>query len=169
MVPTVTTLGAHVLIDAHSGAVATSYELLAGEPPFSDDVRSMLDGRLSRHPAAIGEHRPEAGTGLCDLVSRLLDKEPAARPVSAAEVEARLLADTVPRPLPVARRGTRGPERVAAGYRRRRRTFAASARRMTGVGSIASALVVAAWALLQGAGVAAVVRRMTNVDPRASG
>jgi serine/threonine protein kinase len=61
------------------------YELLAGTPPF---VGPGVDDVLRQHVQAaavpIQVHRPDVWPGLADLVMRLLAKDPATRPASAA-------------------------------------------------------------------------------------
>jgi len=68
-----------------------AYELLAGRPPFAAmSPHKLLAAHMAERPQAIGELRPETPPMLADLVMQCLEKDPDARPQSAAEV-ARLL------------------------------------------------------------------------------
>src|SRR5689334_20365818 len=63
------------------------YELLAGRPPFTDrtPVR-ILAAHMGERPKPVAELRPDAPSALTELVMRCLEKEPDARPQSAAQV-----------------------------------------------------------------------------------
>jgi eukaryotic-like serine/threonine-protein kinase len=64
-----------------------AYELLAGHTPFHDrSPQRMLAAHITEPPRPIHELRPDAPAALSDLVMRLLEKDPANRPASAAEV-----------------------------------------------------------------------------------
>ena len=64
-----------------------AYELLAGHTPFADrSPQRMLAAHLAEFPQPIQELRPDAPAPLSELVMRLLAKDPADRPASAAEV-----------------------------------------------------------------------------------
>ncbi len=64
-----------------------AYELLAGRTPFHDrSPQRMLAAHITETPLPIHELRPDAPASLSDLVMRLLEKDPAHRPASAAEV-----------------------------------------------------------------------------------
>ena len=77
------------------------YEMVTGRPPFvGDDTVAVVTQHLNTPPVAPTWHRPDCPPGLEALVLRLLEKDPANRPESAAEV-AQLLAAidlNVPRP-----------------------------------------------------------------------
>lgn len=60
------------------------YELLTGEPPFTGTVWDVLAQHASRMPEPVRTHRPEVTGELDRLVLRLLSKDPADRPQSAA-------------------------------------------------------------------------------------
>jgi eukaryotic-like serine/threonine-protein kinase len=61
------------------------YELLAGSPPFvGPKVEDVLRQHVQAAAVPIQAHRPDVWPGLADLVMRLLAKDPAARPASAA-------------------------------------------------------------------------------------
>ena len=63
------------------------YELLSGRTPFHDrSPQRMLAAHLTEAPQPVGALRPDAPAALSDLVMRLLEKDPANRPASAAEV-----------------------------------------------------------------------------------
>ena len=64
------------------GVVA--YELLVGEPPFTDrELGPLLVAHATRDPVPIATRRPELPVALADLVDRCLRKDPAERWSSA--------------------------------------------------------------------------------------
>ena len=72
-----------------------AYELLTGAPPFAGrSPQRTLAAHLTETPRPIEDVRPEVPPGLAALVMRCLEKEPSARPQSAAEMGASL--DGVP-------------------------------------------------------------------------
>jgi class 3 adenylate cyclase len=82
---------------------ATLYELLTGRPPFvGDDSVAVISQHLNTRPVAPSWHRSEVRPDLEALVLELLEKEPQARPQSAAAVRARIDAvrETLARPTP---------------------------------------------------------------------
>ncbi|HTK52217.1 MAG TPA: protein kinase [Gemmatimonadaceae bacterium] len=63
------------------------YELLAGHPPFADRTPlRVLAAHMGEPPKPVAELRPDAPLALTELVTRCLEKEPDARPQSAADV-----------------------------------------------------------------------------------
>ena len=67
------------------------YELLSGTPPFGTACNAQTFARvLTYRQPPLGELVPGLDAALSDLVDQLLDKEPALRPQSAAEVLIRL-------------------------------------------------------------------------------
>ena len=69
------------------------HELLTGQVPFdADDPVSLMTAHLTRAPEAPSERRSGLPVALDDLVLRLLAKEPADRPQSAASVHDELRA-----------------------------------------------------------------------------
>src|SRR5919206_2263651 len=63
------------------------YELLAGRPPFHGRTpQKLLAAQMAERPAPIESLRPDTPPALAALVVRCLEKEPDARPQSAAEV-----------------------------------------------------------------------------------
>ncbi|HTL05265.1 MAG TPA: protein kinase, partial [Gemmatimonadales bacterium] len=65
-----------------------AYEMIAGRPPFTGQTaQEILAAQLAVQPLPITELRPETPPGLAALVMRCLEKQPEARPQSAAEVE----------------------------------------------------------------------------------
>ncbi|XXT24263.1 protein kinase [Sorangium sp. So ce429] len=70
---------------------AVLYECLAGRPAFAGHhVMAVLAKVLLEEPPRLAELRPEVPRALDALVARLLAKDPAARPESAAAVAAEL-------------------------------------------------------------------------------
>lgn len=92
------------------------YECLDGRHPFAgSNLREMMIQTLSRDPQPIGERRPELPAELAQLVTQLLDKDPARRPPGAPAVAERLEALALVRaagwrfePAPAAERKSRG-------------------------------------------------------------
>jgi eukaryotic-like serine/threonine-protein kinase len=69
------------------------YEMLVGTPPFHGRApQQLLAAQLTEKPAPIASRRYDVPEALATLVMRLLEKEPAKRPKTAAEV-ARSLED----------------------------------------------------------------------------
>jgi len=70
---------------------AMLYEMVTGRPPFvGDEAVAIIGQHLNTPPVAPTWHRPDCPPGLETLILRLLEKEPAKRPASAAEVRAAL-------------------------------------------------------------------------------
>ena len=66
---------------------AMLYEMITGRPPFvGDDSVAIIGQHLNTPPVAPTWHNPDVPPGLEALVLRLLEKDPASRPSSAAEV-----------------------------------------------------------------------------------
>ncbi|SFD72894.1 serine/threonine-protein kinase [Streptomyces aidingensis] len=64
------------------------YEILGGRPPFTaEDAVVMAVRHLTDDPAPLSRLRRDVPPALCDLVSRLLTKQPEGRPASAVEVQ----------------------------------------------------------------------------------
>jgi len=64
-----------------------AYELLAGRPPFvARTAQRLIGAHMSERPQPISELRPEAPAALAAMVMRCLEKDPSARPESAAEL-----------------------------------------------------------------------------------
>ena len=69
------------------------YEMSAGCVPFTGrSVGGLLVAHASEPPPRLAEVAPATDPGLVALVMALLEKDPAARPQTAKEVEARLVA-----------------------------------------------------------------------------
>jgi serine/threonine-protein kinase len=63
------------------------YEMLAGTPPFHGRTpQALLTAQLTERPAPIHVRRYDVPVALADLLMKCLEKDPAARPKSAAEV-----------------------------------------------------------------------------------
>ncbi|HEY4137740.1 MAG TPA: serine/threonine-protein kinase, partial [Casimicrobiaceae bacterium] len=68
-----------------------AYELLVGKPPFADrSPQRMMAAHMSEAPRIITELRPDLPEPITRMVMRCLEKEPSARPQSAAELTASL-------------------------------------------------------------------------------
>jgi Tol biopolymer transport system component len=68
-----------------------AYELLAGRPPFTGDARQeILSAHLAEAPAPISTHRPDVPAPLAELVMKSLEKRPADRWQTAADLVHRL-------------------------------------------------------------------------------
>ncbi|MBI2886001.1 MAG: serine/threonine protein kinase, partial [Chloroflexi bacterium] len=66
---------------------AMLYELACGRPPFvGDDSVAIIGQHLNTPPVSPSWHRPGLPPALETLILRLLEKDPARRPASAAEV-----------------------------------------------------------------------------------
>ncbi len=64
-----------------------SYELLVGKPPFAGRAPAqLLAAHLAEQPRHVAAERGDIPRALSDLVMRCLEKEPARRPQSAAQV-----------------------------------------------------------------------------------
>lgn len=64
-----------------------AFEMLTGQTPFGDlSPQRILAAHLSEKPAAVESRRPDCPPALALLVARLLEKDPADRLASAAEV-----------------------------------------------------------------------------------
>src|SRR5215472_11882730 len=78
------------------------FEMLAGEPPFTADSAVGLAYRhVHDHPGPPSALQPGVPAQLDAVTARLLAKEPAARPASAAAARADLLAALTPDATPV--------------------------------------------------------------------
>ncbi len=67
------------------------YQLLSGRPPFFSSLPgALLMMQVMDRPAPLDVVRPDLPAGLSQLVGDLLEKEPAARPATAAEVGSRI-------------------------------------------------------------------------------
>jgi tetratricopeptide (TPR) repeat protein len=83
------------------GVVA--YELLVGEPPFTDrELGPLLVAHATREPVPIATRRPEVPMALADLVDRCLRKDPAERWSSADALCQALQAAAAPGAVGVA-------------------------------------------------------------------
>ncbi|WP_329478668.1 serine/threonine protein kinase [Kribbella sp. NBC_01484] len=141
------------------------HQLLVGRPPFTGDAESVPASQVGVPVTPVQQRLPDADNRVTSLIDGLLAKDPCQRPASATEFEARLAtapertlvlavpaADTDPprsdtaTDVPVIRLTVPPP------LFRRRTPIMARARRLTGAGSVVSAvIVVAAGAVLFGA------------------
>ena len=80
------------------GVVA--YELLSGQPPFSGrTTQALLAAHVVETPESLAVRRPKVPAALTTLVMRCLEKRPADRPQSAAEIVRTLDALTGSAPM----------------------------------------------------------------------
>src|SRR5262245_24562982 len=64
-----------------------AYELFAGAPPFAGrSPAALLAAQMTETPALLSVARPDVPVPLVELVRRCLEKDPAKRPQSAAEL-----------------------------------------------------------------------------------
>jgi len=86
------TVGSH--LDGRSDIYSLGvifYRLLGGQLPFNcSSMGELLQMQLTAVPKPLGLIRPETPKSLENLVNGMLEKEPAARPQNALEVQARL-------------------------------------------------------------------------------
>jgi serine/threonine protein kinase len=69
------------------------YQLLSGRPPFFSTLPgALLMMQVMDRATPLSVARPDLPAGLSELVSDLMEKEPAARPANAAEVISRITA-----------------------------------------------------------------------------
>ncbi len=69
------------------------YQLLSGRPPFFSTLPgALLMMQVMDRPTPLNVVRPDLPAGLSELVGDLMEKEPAARPATAAEVASRIAA-----------------------------------------------------------------------------
>lgn len=87
------------------------HECLAGVPAFAGEQPMAILAKILVEPATpLATLRPELPAALCDLVTALLEKEPARRPSTAMDVAGRLRAlgpiqvDAARAPLPLQKR-----------------------------------------------------------------
>ena len=72
-----------------------AYELLTGRPPFTDLApHKLLVAHMTERPDPVASLRADVPRPLADLVMRCLEKDPSARPQSAAEIVRQLDAVT---------------------------------------------------------------------------
>jgi serine/threonine-protein kinase len=76
---------------------AMAYEMLTGRPPFTSlSPHQMLAAHVTEPVPPITDHRPTLPPEVADLVMRCLEKNPADRPQSAAELHQLLEALATP-------------------------------------------------------------------------
>ena len=110
------------------------YEMLVGTPPFHGRApQQLLAAQLTEKPAPISTRRYDVPEALAALIMRLLEKEPANRPRTAADV-ARALED------PAVVSGTFPSPPVKRASRPRRVIWA-----LAGAGILASVAAGSAW------------------------
>ena len=69
------------------------YEMVTGRPPcMGDDEIAISSQHINTPPVAPQWHRPEIPASLDSLIMRMLSKNPAERPDSAADVLSALQA-----------------------------------------------------------------------------
>jgi eukaryotic-like serine/threonine-protein kinase len=94
------------------------FTMLTGAPPFlGDSPMSVAYQHLHNDPPTLRSRRVDVPEGLNDLVARMLSKDPAARPDTAAQVRAELAAWAKP---PIAIRPPAAAEPIIGPSRRQR-------------------------------------------------
>ena len=98
MAPEQATGGAHVDHRADVYALGVlAYEVLTGRPPFVGlSAQGMLAAHVTQAPEPVTTHRPGVPAAMAALVMRCLEKRPADRWQTAAEVHAQLDALATP-------------------------------------------------------------------------
>ena len=98
------------------GAGAVMYQMLAGRPPFAGDtIWGVMDATLRRDPPSLKSWRTDVPASLERIVSRCLDKDPARRYGSAAELSQAIDAVKAERAPQTAVRGGTPRWIIAAG------------------------------------------------------
>ncbi|WP_298866617.1 serine/threonine-protein kinase [uncultured Gimesia sp.] len=65
----------------------TCYHLVSGRPPFHGETAlSIAVKHLNEPPAPLKNHRPDLPKELCDLIHRMMEKDPGKRPADAKEL-----------------------------------------------------------------------------------
>jgi formylglycine-generating enzyme required for sulfatase activity/dienelactone hydrolase len=82
-------------VDIYAAGI-TAYEMLTGRTPFSGSPQSVLGAHISQAPRPVTELRPDTPPALAAIVMRCLEKSPAARYQSAAELLGAIEALTTP-------------------------------------------------------------------------
>lgn len=120
---------------------ALAYELLTGRPPFTGASQQVvLAAHVTQAPEPVTNHRPAVPAELAQVVMRCLEKKPADRWQSAAELLPHF--ETLPTPSG----GLEPTAAVAAASSSQRKSFTPW---LVGIGA-AAALVIAAIALTRG-------------------
>jgi serine/threonine protein kinase len=78
--------------DIYSLGVIT-YQMLAGETPFTGDLRTVIRAHQEAAPPSLREKNPKLSKKVAALVERALLKDPAERPASAASFASALRAN----------------------------------------------------------------------------
>lgn len=73
------------LVDLYAVGVV-AYEMLTGGAPFTGTPQQVIRAHMTQTPTPVLQRRPDVPPALADLIMRALEKEPRARPQSAAEL-----------------------------------------------------------------------------------
>jgi serine/threonine-protein kinase len=120
-----------------------AYELLTGRPPFSGrTMQQLLAAHISEPPEPVGRRRPSLPPALSALVMRCVEKRPADRPQSAAEI-VRALDDITA--SGVLQSSGSSMSRVAGDRSGRPRSIIAASLAALAIGIVAVAAVLLAW------------------------
>ncbi|HSA56503.1 MAG TPA: serine/threonine-protein kinase [Gemmatimonadaceae bacterium] len=77
------------------------YEMLVGAPPFAGNAQSVISAHLTAPIPQVSDRRRDVPPAVAGLTARLLAKNPAERPQSAAEALAALESITTPSAAPM--------------------------------------------------------------------
>ncbi len=86
----------------------TFYHMICGTPPFYGSSEDVLDSHIFHKPPSIKEYTPEAPTKLCNIIFKMMEKDPDKRQQTFSQVIIELeevrqvLAPNTPAPSPTA-------------------------------------------------------------------
>ena len=63
-----------------------AYEMVTGRSPFEGEAHAVISAHFTKVPTPVADLRPDVPAGVGVLIARCLEKDPDARPASAAEL-----------------------------------------------------------------------------------
>jgi tetratricopeptide (TPR) repeat protein len=136
---------------------AMAYEMLTGRPPFTSlSPHQMLAAHIAEPVEPITDRRPSLPPALADLVMRCLEKNPADRPQSAADLLHALEGMATPSESLAVTSSTGATLRHVLRRPRNRRIA---------LGSLAAAIALAGWLALRPAGAAVLDPNRVAIAP----